>query len=155
MKRISIISQLFLASLIMLMVSCQKMEYTQEFNWAYPVSGEWALKLEFGGDVYPGPYFIKVYNSSFGKDSVWIDDHGNIWPFKAKAKVDMTALTFSTTSYISHPGTSSEDLVTITNGRIINNDSIYFEAEFGSDPGTIYKMYGHRATSYDEYNMPH
>ena len=38
-----------------------------------------------------------------------------------------------------------EDIVTITNGKIINKDSIYFEAEFGSDAGTIYKMYGHRA----------
>jgi hypothetical protein len=155
MKKINYISQLLLAFLLLLFVSCQKMEFTKEFNWAYPVSGEWALQLEFGGDVDPGPYFIKVYNSSFGQDSVWIDDNGNIWPFKAKAKVDMAGLTFSTTNFISHPGTSSEDLVTITNGKIINNDSIYFEVEFASDAGTIYKMYGHRATSYEEYNSPH
>ncbi len=155
MKKTAIISQIALGAFIILMVSCQKMEYTQEFNWAYPLSGEWALQLEFGGNVYAGPYFIKVYNSSFGKDSVWIDDNQNIWPFKVKAKADMETLTFSTSNFLSHPGTSAEDLVTITNGKVINKDSIYFEAEFGSDAGTIYKMYGHRSASYDEYNMPH
>jgi hypothetical protein len=155
MKKITKIFQFLPVFLFLLIVSCQKMEFTQELNWAYPVSGEWALQLEFGGDVYPGPYFIKVYNSSFGRDSVWIDDNGNIWPFKAKAKVNMVDMTFSTTNFISLPGTSSEDLVTITNGKIVNNDSIYFEAEFASDAGTTYKMYGHRATSYEEYNMPH
>lgn len=142
-------------TLLFTVLSCQKMDYTQEFNWAYPISGEWALRLEYGGTTYPGPFFIKVYNSSFGQDSVWIDDNGNIWPFKAKAKVDMKALTFSTTGYVSLPNTSSEDGVTITNGKIVKNDSIYFEAEFASDAGTIYKMYGHRATSYEEYMMPH
>jgi hypothetical protein len=144
-----------LTALFIVLFSCQKLDYTKEFNWAYPLSGEWSLQLEYGGTVYPGPYFIKVYNTSFGRDSVWIDDNGNIWPFKAKAKADIQELTFSTTKYISHPGTNSEDIVTITNGKIINNDSIYFEAEFESDAGTIYKMYGHRSTSYEEYNMPH
>jgi hypothetical protein len=155
MEKISMNYKCLLTGLFILMLSCQKLENTQEFNWAYPMSGEWSLQLEFGGHVYPGPYFIKVYNSSFGRDSVWIDDNGNIWPFKAKAKVNMETLTFSTNNFKSLPGTSLEDLVTITNGKIINKDSIYFEAEFGSDAGTIYKMYGHRATSYDEYNMPH
>jgi hypothetical protein len=155
MKRILFRYKYLLAGLFVLIFSCQKMEYTQEFNWAYPMSGDWALQLEYGGHVDPGPYFIKVYNSSIGQDSVWIDDNGNIWPFKAKAKVDMKALTFSTTNYTSHPGASTEDVVTITKGQIINRDSIYFEAVFASDAGTIYKMYGHRASSYDEYMMPH
>lgn len=145
-----------MAGSFLLMLSCQKMEYTPADNWAYPLSGEWALQLEYSGTKDPGPYFIKVYNTSFGQDSVWIDDNGNIWPFKAKAKVDMKALTFSTTNYVSYPGNArNEDVVTITNGQVINTDSIYFEAEFASDAGTIYKMYGHRATKYEEYVMPH
>lgn len=147
--------KILMAVLTIFLSSCQKMEYTPEFNWAYPLCGDWALQLESGGTVYPGPYFIKVYNSSIGRDSIWIDDNGNIWPFKVKAKADMKELTFSTTGFISFPGTNSEDVVTIINGRIVNNDSIYFEAEFGSDAGTVYKMYGHRAKSYEEYYMPH
>lgn len=155
MKKILFKYKFLLAGLFVVMFSCQKMDYTKEINWSYPLSGEWALQLESGTTVDPGPYFIKVYNTSFGQDSVWIDDNSNIWPFKAKAKADMGTLTFSTTNYISHPGTNNEDVITITNGKIITNDSIYFEAEFGSDAGTIYKMYGHRSTSYEEYNMPH
>jgi hypothetical protein len=155
MKRILFRYKFLFASLLFLIFSCQKMEYTQEFNWAYPISGDWALQLEYGGHVDPGPYFVKVYNSSIGQDSVWIDDNGNIWPFKAKAKVDMKALTFSTSKYTSHPGASTEDVVTISNGQIISKDSIYFEAVFASDAGTVYKMYGHRAKSYEEYMMPH
>jgi hypothetical protein len=155
MKKIVFKIKFLLAGLLITMISCQKMEYTKEYNWSYPLSGEWALQLEYGATVDPGPYFIKVYNTSFGKDSIWIDDHGNIWPFKVKARADMTALSFSTTKFLSYPGTAYEDTVTITLGKVINNDSIYFEAEFASDAGTIYKMYGHRADGYDEYNMPH
>jgi len=155
MKSILFKYKFLLAGLFVVIISCQKMEYTQEFNWAYPMSGEWALQLEYGTHVDHGPYFVKIYNSSFSRDSVWVDDHGNIWPFKAKVKVDMTALTFSTTKFKSRPGTSTEDLVTISKGQIISKDSIYFEAEFASDAGTIYKMYGHRASGYDEYMMPH
>lgn len=154
MKKLLFKYKFLLAGLFILMVSCQKMEYTQTFNWAYPLSGEWALQAEYGGTVHPGPYFIKVYNTSFRQDSVWIEDN-NFWPFKAKAKADMTSLSFSTTNFVSLPGQLYEDAVTISNGKIISKDSIYFEAEFGSDAGTIYKMYGHRATSYEEYNMPH
>jgi len=155
MKKILFKYKFLLAGLFVVIFSCQKLDYTEEKNWAYPLSGEWALQAEYGGTVDPGPYFIKVYNTSFGKDSVWIDDNANFWHFKAKAKVDMEALTFSTTNYLSFPGASYEDNVTITKGKVINTDSIYFEAEFGSDAGTIYKMYGHRSTSYEEYNMPH
>ncbi len=155
MKKLVYKFSILMAVMLVVMLSCQKLDYTRELNWAYPLSGEWALQLEYGGTVDPGPYFIKVYNESIGQDSVWIDDNGNIRPFKAKAKADMGTLTFSTTNYTSYSGTRYEDGVTITNGKIINNDSIYFEAEFASDAGTIYKMYGHRATSYEEYLMPH
>lgn len=136
----------------MFMFSCQKMEYTQQFSWAYPLSGEWALQLEYGGTVDPGPYFIKVYNTAFGQDSVWIDDNGNIIGFKVKAKADVKALTFSSSNYI-----AAGDTTTISNGKIINKDSIYFEF-VSTNPiisGIPFKMYGHRSTSYEEYNMPH
>jgi hypothetical protein len=43
------------------------------------------------------------------------------------------------------------DKVTIKNAKVINTDSIYFEAEFKSDPGNTYKLFGHRRTGYDEY----
>jgi hypothetical protein len=50
--------------------------------------------------------------------------------------------------------------VTVTNGKILKNaahsfgghivDSLYFEAEFDWDPGTVYKFAGHRRTGFIE-----
>ena len=155
MRTLIIKGILQIAIILTIFCSCQKQEFDKVLSWSYPLSGEWALKLEVGTDVYQGPFLIKIYNTSFGQDSVWVDDNGNIWPFKVKAKADMNSLTFSTTAYLSLPGTSGEDIMTITNGKVVGKDSIYFEAEFGSDAGTVYKMYGHRASGYEEYNMPH
>ena len=145
------IKYILIIALVFIFASCQKMKYDKEYNWAYPVSGDWTIKAEYGATI-DGPFSIKTFNSSFGQDSIWIDDNHNYWPFKVKAAVNMKTLTFSTTNYVSYPGTATEDVVTITNAQIIKTDSIYFEAQFASDPGTVYKMYGHRKTSYEEYN---
>jgi hypothetical protein len=130
--------------------SCQKLEYQKEYNWAYPVSGDWVVNVQYGTDTY-GPIYLKTYNSSFGQDSIWVDDHQDFWPMKVKAKVDMKNLSFETTKSVSYAGESTEDEVKITSGKVVKNDSIYFEAEFTSDPGIIYKFGGHRKTSYEEY----
>lgn len=138
-----------LALFIILLGACQK-EYEKEYNWAYPLSGDWTVNVQYGEDVY-GPFAIKTYNTSFGTDSIWIDDNENFWPFKAKAKANVTGLSFETTDFTSRPGDQYEDQVSIRNAKVIAKDSIYFEVEFGSDPGTIYKFGGHRRQSYDEY----
>ncbi len=146
----TIIKSLILAGMLIIGISCQK-EYEKEYNWAYPLSGDWTVNVKDGTDDY-GSYYIKTYNSSFGKDSIWVDDNGNFWHFKAKAKADITNKTFETAEYISFPGDNRyEDLVTIKNAKVIEKDSIYFEVEFGSDPGNIYKFAGHRRVSYEEY----
>lgn len=128
--------------------ACQKMEYDKEFSSTYPISGDWTLKVSNNNDSY-GPFFMKIYNTSFSKDSVWVDDNGLFWPFKAKARVNMKALTFEAAKSANE---TVEDSVTFRNGKLIGNDSIYFEVEFTDDPGTIYKFSGHRKVSYDEYN---
>jgi hypothetical protein len=149
MKNRLILNTIFFTTLLLIGVACQK-EYKKEYNWAYPLSGDWTVKIKSGDDV-SAPLSIKTYNSSFGKDSIWIDDNG-YWPFKAKAKVDLANKTFETTEYVSFPGNArNEDVVSIKNAKIINKDSIYFEVEFGSDPGNTYQFSGHRRVSYDEY----
>lgn len=148
MKKIAYIVLGFLA--LTAFNACQKEDYKKEYNWAYPLSGDWTVNVAVGEDVL-GTITMKTYNSSFGKDSIWVDDNGNFWPFKAKAKVDMTGLTFSTTNFISKPGLPTEDTLTITNGKVINKDSIYFQIEFHTDPGTVYTLSGHRKLSYEEY----
>jgi hypothetical protein len=145
------IKYILITALIFIFASCQKMKYDKQYSWSYPVSGDWTITVDDGTDKY-GPIPMKIYNTSFGQDSIWIDDDGNFWPFKVKAAVDMKARVFTTTNTISYPNTNTEDFVTITKGSIVKTDSVYFEAVFASDPTTTYKMYGHRRVSYEEYN---
>lgn len=130
--------------------SCQK-KIEKEYNWAYPVAGDWTLHAYIDDEEIYGPFEIKVYNTSFGQDSIWIDDyHGNFWDMKFKAKVDMSNNTFETSgskNAIAGYGIN----IKVTDGKVINKDSIYFNMEFQDDPGTIYTLAGHRTTAYDEY----
>jgi len=148
MKNILNINNLLLLGLIFLGISCQKVDYNQKFSPTHPISGDWTITVNLD-TVVSGPYFMKIYNTSFSKDSVWIDDNNLFWGLQAKSKVDMTNLTFSAPNSINIAGTDS---VTFTNGKVIDKDSIYFEAEFTDEPGNIYKFSGHRKLSYEEYN---
>ena len=130
--------------------SCQKQETSTEFNWAYPLAGDWTVKVD-DGSSQTDPFFMTIYNAANGNDSIWIEEAG-YWTFKAKASVNMKDKTFQTTEYNSYPDSKSNDLVTIKNSKLVGNDSIYFEVEFGSDAGKIYKYAGHRKISYEEYN---
>jgi hypothetical protein len=160
---------ILLMGLIVVGISCQKMEYDQQFSSTYPISGEWSVKYEYpdgsGGKVIAGPYLIYAFNTSFSKDSIWLQDQGNhsdvnFGPYQFKAKASMSDLTFLTanspssiTLTVSGKQVTYTDVCTkLQSGKIVNKDSIYFEAIFASDPTTTYKVYGHRRNSWEEYN---
>jgi len=141
--------------------SCQK-KIEKEYNWAYPVAGDWTLKAHVDNEEVAGPFEVKIYNTSFGQDSIWIDDYnGNFWDMKLKAKVDMSTKTFETAGSpginykieVEENGETVEryPIFKVMEGKVVNTDSIYFKMEFEDDPGTIYTISGHRTTSYDEY----
>lgn len=158
MKKISFI---LLIAVAYIFVSCEK-TYTKEYSWAYPVAGDWMLKTYDNGVASSAPFEIKIYNSSFGKDSIWIDDYGtgttaatagNFWTMKFKAAVNMTSKTFKTEGSKSVV-TGYNIGVKVLNGRVIGNDSIIFDIQFEDDTtpyGTTYTLAGHRAGSYEEY----
>lgn len=138
--------------------------YEKQLSWAYPIAGDWVVNVNVDGDHYTGPLELKSYNTASGQDSIWFDDfgkgiasssqYGNFWTMKYKVAVNMSTLTFkadSTTNKI--PGYDIN--IIVTEGKIINKDSIYFKIEFGDDPGTIYEVLGHRNTSYDDYMGNH
>jgi hypothetical protein len=135
--------------------SCEP-TYVKEYSWAYPVAGDWTLKAYTDGAVVAGPFEIKSYNSSFGKDSVWFDDYattssnGHFWSFKFKAKVDMVTKTFSTTGS-KNAITGYPIKIVVTNGKIVGTDSLTMDVVFADDPTTTYQLAGHRTTSYEEY----
>jgi hypothetical protein len=138
--------------------SCEP-TYVKEYSWAYPIAGDWKLRAYNDGvevDWYDGPFEIKIYNSSFGKDSIWIDDYattssnGNFWSTKFKAAVNMTDKTFSTTGS-KNAVTGYPISIKVSNGKVVGTDSITMDVEFGDEAGVIYQLAGHRIVGYDEY----
>ena len=133
--------------------------YTKTYSWAYPVAGDWKVKTyDASGAVTGGPYEIKSYNSSFGKDSIWIDDYattssnGNFWSFKVKTAVNVGAKTFSTVGSVNAIPSYGIKIV-VSKGQIIGNDSITMNVVFGDDPTTTYVLAGHREVSYEDYTQ--
>ena len=163
------IFKLLIVSLVAVAFFSCEPTYVKEYSWAYPIAGDWKLRAYNDGvevDWYDGPFEIKVYNSSYGKDSIWIDDYGtkvtknsagqvtsgdgHFWTMKFKVAADMATKTFksdSSTNVIPNYGIG----VKVTNGKVIGTDSITMDVEFGDDPGTIYQLSGHRIVKYDEY----
>ena len=160
------INYLILLVVVLVGISCEP-TYVKTYSWAYPVAGDWTVKTYVDGEVFGKAREIKSYNSAFGKDSIWIDDiisyspYASFWDFQAKIAVNMGSKTFGngTNSVISAVPDYGIG-VKVMNGKIIGNDSIYFEIQFGDDTdangdpqpyGTTYQIKGHRTTSYEEY----
>jgi hypothetical protein len=145
-----------LYSLIFLVSACETMEDPEtKHSSAYPVSGEWIVNLGDGTDVYAGPYRLKTYNTSFSKDSIWLDDHDNSGlsvGMKGKAALNIKANTFA--SNLEIPVDAFEDTLILVEGKVINKDSIFIRVQFKSEPGTDYQIAGHRLLGYDEYQNP-
>jgi len=157
------IKYLILMVVVLVGVSCEP-TYTKTYSWAYPVAGDWKVKAYVDGvevDWAGGPFEIKSYNSSFGKDSIWVDDYpvfntttnkwsANFYLMKFKTAVKMSDKTFSTTG-----STNAIDIypikVVVTNGKIVGNDSITMDVVFSDDATTTYQLAGHREVSYEEY----
>lgn len=146
--------------------SCEP-TYEKEYSWAYPLAGDWKLnsyeKSKINGKdsiTSNEPFEIKIYNSSFGKDSIWIDDYattssnGHFWSMKFKAKVDMTSKTFANSGVVKNAVNGYSIGIKVNNGSVIGNDSIRFEIQFQDDAtpyGKTYILAGHRIVGYDDY----
>lgn len=116
------------------------------------MSGDWFVQTFVDGELVLDYSRISTFNTAADDGTqMWVDDHGNIWPFKVKCPVNTTALTFSGNALENE---LDDVTVTITNGTIVKDgavttggnmaDEISFEAEFSDDPGTIYSMVGYK-----------
>ena len=116
-------------------------------------ANEWWVKINDTGKVVK----LSTYNTSLNTDSMWVDDLKHLRVFRCKAKIDVSALTFSVQSSQSD---YSAITVNIANGKILKNagvsktgnivDSIYMEVEFSDRPGIKNKIAGSARTRYDE-----
>src|SRR3954471_17918702 len=158
MKRISII---LTAAVVILFASCKKNLPDIGGTSAQKIANEWWVTLDQGGtkDFYGiGHFKMATYNTAANNDSIWVDDFGNGWGFKVKAKADYSNLTFA------QPTPAANEYygitVKITEGKVILGgghsksgnivDSIHFKVEFSDDAGTVYEMNGHARTKFIE-----
>jgi hypothetical protein len=113
----------------------------------------------FGG----GYHLYTTYNAASNDENFWIDDHDEFFEIKTKVQaLDFTNLTFA--GQVDADELYTGGTVTVSNGKILKAaaqsfgghtvDSIYFEAEFDWDPGTVYKFGGHKRTGFLEDELP-
>ncbi len=143
MKRINYI---FILMMLFVLASCEQTLEYDEVQVNNP-EGEWTVKAYINGKNVFGSFPIKTYTSSLGKDSLNINDlEGQFWNFNVKAAVETSANSFQTQHSINTIPNYGIG-VKVLNGKIINNDSIYFEIQFENDEipyGISYQLKGHR-----------
>ena len=134
-----------LAIVFLAAVSCQDDDFDREFDPSYPVSGEWYVQEYYADGSAFGPYHVQTFNTSFSKDSLWVN---NIYDSGIKVKALLNAdKTFGVTQ--------EKDIgeavatVSISNGKILSADSIYFDVVLYDENGEIVDQFytaGHRWT---------
>ncbi|MDX1760597.1 MAG: lipid-binding protein [Christiangramia sp.] len=128
------------------------------------LSGEWFIaRYDSEGNPVDDYHLWSTYNTVENNNQLWIDDDASSVELKTKVESDLNNLTFSGSP--NSPELYNGGTVTVKNGKVIKNggrgyssgavvDSIYFEVEFASEPGVIYKFGGHERTGFDEDDHP-
>lgn len=122
------------------------------------VAGEWWTTFSVGGQDLTGYTLITTSNTAANVATEFlISDNAHQWDYIVKSPLNLDAQTFGGTGL---QNLSYDITVNITNGKILENaatstggnvtDSIYFDAEFSDDPGTIYSVAGYRRTGFLE-----
>lgn len=124
------------------------------------LAGEWWVQVSVDNTLIAQDYFpLMTYNTADNAaNKMWLDDKEAFWPFKVKCDVDQANLSFSATAAES---LYTNITVTLQNGKVLTGvskgpvsgavtDSIYFEAEFSDDPGTVYQFHGYARTRFAE-----
>ena len=141
-------------------MSCDKHEdYVPGKSALSELSGDWYVRVLVDDEEVGNGYYLLTTANSADDSSLWIDDHFNTFEFKVKCPVNLETLKFSGTNLPSNRDGVEMD-VTVSKGSIYADgtestggnvvDSIYFEAEFSVDPGTIYQLAGYKRTGLAE-----
>ncbi|SFS36531.1 lipid-binding protein [Proteiniphilum acetatigenes] len=134
-----------------ILVSCEKEAdngATDDASKPVNITGQWEVTAYNDSTLIFGPFkVITLKDTSAQSDSITIQDtEVKFWKFQTKAFVDEKNGTFHTE--LSNCEVSEEAIgIKISNGKIFNSDSIYFEIQFEDDE-TPYKntfqLKGHR-----------
>jgi hypothetical protein len=144
-------------SVLLIFAACKKEDDSGGTN-VQQMSGEWWVKISVNNSLIDPRYFkVLTYNTSENlANKMWLDDQQNIWPVKIKVDVNPSNQTFSSAGSTSE---YSNITVKVNNGKVMTDvtkgpvskaatDSIYFEAEFSDDAGTVYQFAGYRRTRF-------
>ncbi len=139
---------------------CSKNDFEPGETYSVKMSNDWYVNLydEGSTDGYLAkPTAFHTYNTSYDQDSLWLDDDGNIWEFKIKARADFQGMTFSTTS---SQNEYYNITVKVTEGKIMSKatttaagnitDSIFMKVVFSDDPTSVYEIRGYGRTKFKE-----
>jgi hypothetical protein len=150
-----IISLSFLAAVIFF-TSCKKEDFNPGTTNLQKTSNNWWVTLSFDGtDIFGTSVLLTTYNTADDKDSIWVDDLGNIDGFKCKAKVNTTNSTFEAnkSNNVYYDGVNYlSKHIDIEDGKILHmaghsksgviTDSINMKITFSDDPGDQYVIAG-------------
>ena len=113
----------YIIIMIVVIVGCKNDDFDREFNSTYPVAGEWYVSEYYDGGFVYGPYHLQIFNTSFSKDSIWISNiYDSGIKLRAKVNADKTFGVTKSADIEEHVSAG-----TISGGKIIDTDSIYFE----------------------------
>jgi hypothetical protein len=143
---------------VLVLSSCKKNLPDVGGTSAQKVANEWWVTFKQGSVDLIGTHVkISTYNTAANNNEIWVDDLTNTWQFKVKAQVDYSNLTFKATAAKNEYYNITVD---IANGKVLVGqgrsktgnvtDSIYMEAKFSDDPGTVYTLSGHARTRFSE-----
>jgi hypothetical protein len=144
---------------LMLFASCKKNLPDVGGTAPQKLANEWWVTLTVNGnDIFNlGHKKLVTYNTAANTNEIWVDDYGHLWQFKVKAQANLDSLSFSATNAQNE---YYDIKVNLTNGKVFPGlgrsktgnvtDSIYMQAEFSDDPGTIYTISGHARTRFAE-----
>lgn len=152
---------------VFILSACETMEKPDKENSSvYPISGQWWVKMET--ESAPGKWSevvgyskLLTYNTaSNSSDTIWISDEGKIWNFKVKCPIALSNSTFSMKDSVINSVADYSINVKVNDGFVslgkaksisgVTTDSISFKIGFTDDPGTVYRISGHRRTGFRE-----
>ena len=174
MKKITF---LLIMTAAVFILSCKKEKYEAAKAKTVAMAGRWWVELYQDADIngiptedellyayadFEGQGIVTSNTAADDADSVIINDAKESWPFKIKAPINLSALTFTPSTNLNiHPDyVGSGETVRIIEGKILKAaarsksgaiaDSIFLEFEFSDDAGTQYIYAGHRDSGFPE-----